>query len=182
MVDAMLTNKLHSDITSTSDVPYLPITFQPPLSPPPSQVKASPKQQISPKRVIPANDTITPDHEEEDIESSKVDIPSSRDISSEYIFHNEYYMTQVRTNNAQQHIVGIHPAIQHWLKFGRPNLPEIFERTAQLCKEEKISRVGVCVCGPAPMVNETVDLCHASLLNPNCSAIRFDCHCEVFDF
>lgn len=182
MVDAMVANKLHSDVTSTSDVPYLPITFQPPLNPPPPQVKSSsPQHRGSPNRVIPANDTITPENEEDELTKNEADEPSSQDILSDYIFHNEYYMTQVRNTNSQ-HLTGIHPKVQHWLKHGRPNLPDIFERTAQLCQKENISRVGVCVCGPSTMVNETVDLCHASLLNPSCSGVRFDCHCEVFDF
>jgi hypothetical protein len=104
-----------------------------------------------------------------------------QDLNSQFIFYNEYYLTQIRPTD-QQHTAGIHPEIQKWLKFGRPQMKEIFANVAELCKTESISRVAVCVCGPTPMVNEVSDLCRLSKMDPNCGTVRFDCHQEVFNF
>jgi hypothetical protein len=106
---------------------------------------------------------------------------NQQDLKSQFIFFNEYYLTQIRPTD-QQHTAGIHPEVQKWLKFGRPQMKEIFANVAELCKTESISRVAVCVCGPTPMVNEVSDLCRLSKMDPNCGTVRFDCHQEVFNF
>jgi hypothetical protein len=175
MVDALYTEKLHSDVeTHNQNIPYLPISFQPQMSPPPSS------------RVIHVKEKAV--HVENGIHNSRdpdeatpVSNPAQQDMNSSFIFHNEYYLTRIRATD-QQHTAGIHPGVQSWLKFGRPNLKEIFANVSSLCKTEHISRVAVCVCGPTPMVNEVSDLCRASKMDPHCDAVRFDCHQEVFDF
>jgi hypothetical protein len=164
MVDALYTEKLHSDVeTHNQNIPYLPISFQPQMSPPPSS------------RVNDTDLVVNPMNNRSD----KATHP--QDMNSSFIFHNEYYLTRIRATD-QQHTAGIHPGVQSWLKFGRPNLKEIFANVSSLCKTEHISRVAVCVCGPTPMVNDVSDLCRASKMDPHCDAVRFDCHQEVFDF
>mmetsp|Transcript_6720 Transcript_6720/g.7031 ORF Transcript_6720/g.7031 Transcript_6720/m.7031 type:complete len:561 (+) Transcript_6720:29-1711(+) len=183
MVDALYTDKLHSTINKDNqNVPYLPISFQPAVLPPPN-VRAS--RSAHPQQIIPTTETIPPleiDPESGSSSSNSKNTSPSPDLNSNLVFHNEYYLTQVRSSDSQQHTAGINREVQTWLKFGRPNMKEIFERTTELCKKENISRVGVCVCGPTPMINEVVDLCNWTLLDPRCGTIRFDCHSEVFDF
>jgi hypothetical protein len=167
MVDAMYTEKLHSDVeTHNQNIPYLPISFQPQMSPPPSS-RVDFTSTLNPMKFSSNPPSPNPSNQQ--------------DLNSSFIFHNEYYLTRIRATD-QQHTAGIHPEVQNWLKFGRPNLKETFANVTNLCKTEKISRVAVCVCGPAPMVNEVSDLCRVSKMDPHCDAVRFDCHQEVFDF
>ena len=100
---------------------------------------------------------------------------------SSYVFFNEFYLTSVRDSKDFDY-AGIHPHVQRWLKFGRPDIAQIFQQTRELCVAENISRVAVCVCGPPPLVNDVKDMCRQSQMSPGCSTIRFDCHSEVFDF
>jgi hypothetical protein len=173
MVDAMYTEKLHSDVeTHNQNIPYLPISFQPQMSPPPSSRVIHVKEKHTPVENDLHRDPTSP---------SSPNPSNQQDLNSSFIFHNEYYLTRIRATD-QQHTAGIHPEVQNWLKFGRPNLKETFANVTNLCKTEKISRVAVCVCGPAPMVNEVSDLCRVSKMDPHCDAVRFDCHQEVFDF
>lgn len=183
MVDALYSDKLHSKAQTTNqNVPYLPISFQPSIQPPPPVLRGL-RSSSNPHQVIPTTDSVQPIPDQESgLSKEEQQRILDLDLNSDLIFHNEYYLTQIRSPESAQHIAGIHPEVQSWLKFGRPNLKEIFAKTSELCKNENISRVGVCVCGPSPMVNETIDLCNWSLLNPKCGETRFDCHSEVFDF
>ena len=183
MVDALYTDKLHSVANQENqNVPYLPVSFQPAMKPPPviKSFRGGKANQIAPSSVstsqLPQDDPEAGNNANNNSQSAPID------LNSDFIFHNEYYLTKIRPNESQQHTAGIHQEVQTWLKFGRPDMKDIFKRTAELCKKENISRVGVCVCGPSPMINEVVDLCHWSLLDPRCGEVRFDCHSEVFDF
>ena len=198
MVDALYAEKLHSRVNvANQNVPYLPISFQPPILPPPVlnayRAKATQKQVIpspskkteqqqepsaDPERASPKRS----DSNNNEINEDSIMIDSHLDIKSDYIFHNEYYLTSVRANDSKKHISGIHTEVQKWLKFGRPDMKEIFERVSELCKDENIPRVGVCVCGPPSMINDVVDVCNKSLSDPRCGQVRFDCHSEIFDF
>ncbi len=189
MVDGMHGDKLHSEAnTSNQHIPYLPISFQPTMAPPPQIRTSVHHSSHSAQHVIPTASSTTPiDHHDPEAESTNINqqeqnSKSADDFSSDLIFYNEYYLTQVRAGRDAQHIAGIHPEVQKWLKFGRPNMKDIFQRVSSFCKKEEISRVAVCVCGPQPMVNEIGDLCRNSLLHPSCDTVRFDCHHEVFDF
>ena len=104
-----------------------------------------------------------------------------QDIMSSFVFHNSYYLTSVR-DEKEFDAAGIHPTVQTWLKFGRPNLEGLFEETRNLCKKENITRVAVCVCGPLSLVSDAKNLCNSSILKPAPSTVRFDCHSEIFDF
>ena len=102
-------------------------------------------------------------------------------LSSSLVFHTEYYLTYLR-NKEDYDKANIKPDQQKYLKFGRPNVPQLMADTRKLCEAEGIKRVAVFVCGPAPLVNEVVDYSRASKFNPNPSTVRFDCHSELFDF
>ena len=133
---------------------HLPLSFQP-------QMSASPQVTV---------------------DGSVSEGDDAQDVQSNFVFFNEYYLTAVR-DAAQFDAAGIRPEVQKWLKFGRPNLVNIFTSVSNLCKEHAhIKRVAVCVCGPQSMVDEVKDLCKKSQLNPSARTIRFDCHSEVFDF
>ena len=66
---------------------------------------------------------------------------------------------------------------QPFLRFGRPDIAKIFERVAELCREEAIPRVAVVTCGPQAMIAEVTTLC-----NRRHDGVSFDLHSEVFDF
>lgn len=177
LVDALSPEKLHSTVgLNNQHVPYLPVSFQPSISPPPSTLARV--VHVKEKEVQPPFE-----HDEEKGKSkgSGTLLGSQQDLGSDFVFYNEYYLTQQRATDEHQY-AGIHPEIQKWLKFGRPNVPKTFQTVRELCQKEGINRVGVCVCGPAPMVNEVFDLCRQSKMEMSCSSVRFDCHLEVFDF
>ena len=104
-----------------------------------------------------------------------------QNIHSTNVFFNEFYLTQVR-DQANFSAAGIDPTVQRWVRFGRPNLVNLFTATSNLCKEHDIKRVAVCVCGPKSMIDDVKDLCYRSQLNLSKRTIRFDCHSEIFDF
>lgn len=144
---------------------YLPLSFQPPMQPPP---------RIRSER-------ISPGREDQDGLEAGADSNDMQRINSKYVFFNEFYMTQVRSAD-DFNAADINPEVQKWLKFGRPNLDELFARVKEMCMVENISRVGVCVCGPAPLVADVRDRCSKTLLKPSQGTVRFDCHSELFDF
>jgi hypothetical protein len=100
------------------------------------------------------------------------------DLSTDDRFHGEFYITSLR-NKADFHRANIDPVKQPYLRFGRPNLPDIFARVTQLCAKEGIGRVAVVSCGPAPMVQEVAALCGEK---GRLGGVKFDLHLEEFDF
>eukprot|EP01038_Epipyxis_sp_PR26KG_P008087 gene8087-10955_t len=94
------------------------------------------------------------------------------ELDSLNIFHSELYTSKKSTNDLERN--GSNNIFN-----GRPNLPDLFTRTSSFCMNQDIKRVGVVVCGPTSLINEVVDICHASLLTY--SGIRFDVHKEIFD-
>lgn len=72
----------------------------------------------------------------------------------------------------------IKPEIQTTLKFGRPDLPGIFERMKGFCQQGHCKRVAVLTCGPGPLVDSVYKMCvqHSS------DGVMFDFHKEVFEF
>lgn len=168
---------------------YLPLSFQPTMKPPP---------KIKLTRVIPGltdeqcyiDDSIETGgtknavYSDKDNNYQRASDSANEDgfeLNTDLIFHAEYYLTKVR-NEEEFAAAGIDPVEQKHLHFGRPNLPEVFERTRALCASEGIKRVGVMVCGPQGMINEVMDFCQKTQLSPQCSTVRFDGHSEVFDF
>ena len=104
-----------------------------------------------------------------------------RDIGSKRIFHSQFYLTSIK-NEEQLKAEGIDPIKQPHLRFGRPQLQQVFKDIEEMCRAESIHRVGVCVCGPAAMVSEVSDHCQSTQFAVSCDTIRFDCHKETFDF
>jgi hypothetical protein len=100
-------------------------------------------------------------------------------VTSPFVFHSDFYLTGVHSKNSISD-VGVTEKNNLRMHAGRPDFPELFKKVAALCTAENITRVAVCVCGPAAMTNEVDDLCRASQLA--CGNVIFDCHKEIFDF
>ena len=167
---------------------YLPLSFQPSMSAPP--VIRSRDNSLDSRDVQAsldgdgkASQMVSALHS--DVEGGTLAKDSANEegmnIMTPLIFHAEYYLTQVRSEE-QFKAAGIDPVEQKHLRMGRPNIPDLFRRTRELCEKEGIKRVGVMTCGPKGMVDEVMDLCQMSQINPICSTVRFDGHAEVFDF
>jgi predicted ferric reductase len=103
-------------------------------------------------------------------------------ILSDYIFFNEYYLTKVREDKESFDAANIRPDAQHHLRFGRPDVADIFAKAAQVCVDSDAKRVAVCVCGPKALVDDVALHCRRTQMRPECSTIRFDLQQEIFDF
>ena len=101
---------------------------------------------------------------------------SFADIASPNPFHMEFYLTSVR-NAEQFQAANIDPDTQKHVRFGRPNLPQLFARVATFCANEKIRRVAVITCGPGSIVDEVATLCRRRH-----EGVAFDLHKEMFGF
>ena len=66
------------------------------------------------------------------------------------------------------------------LKFGRPNLSELFQKMKTSCLPG--TRIAVLSCGPTPLVNDAEKLCAKYSDWGCCDGITFDFHKEVFEF
>lgn len=107
-----------------------------------------------------------------------VEVSADRDkaeIGDDDPLHSEHYLTRCRTA-ADYKDANIHPDVQKHLFFGRPNLPEIFERVAEYAREQGEPRVGVLTCGPSGMVADCQELAYRT------KGVRFDFHSETFLF
>mmetsp|Transcript_26197 Transcript_26197/g.44193 ORF Transcript_26197/g.44193 Transcript_26197/m.44193 type:complete len:553 (+) Transcript_26197:100-1758(+) len=181
---------------------YLPTSFQPPTPRPPDHLVSNGVSSFSKtganldKKVIPKRDgdtlVSTADIEENRAEDSLQEIQNDGcaddaanedglDLHSERIFHAEYYLTSVRSEE-QFAAAGIDPVNQKHLHFGRPSLPYLFQRTEELCRKEGIKKVAVLTCGPPGMINEVMDFCNKSQLCTSPDTVRFHGHAETFDF
>jgi hypothetical protein len=118
----------------------------------------------------------------------------ANDMFSSSPLHAEFYITSIRGKEefAQANIDHVR---QPFLRFGRPNLPDVFARVTQLCAKEGIDRVGVVACGPKEMMNDVAQLCSRFHSGDTCHGgststgntqsggigISFDLHLEEFD-
>eukprot|EP00884_Botryococcus_braunii_P004315 jgi/Botrbrau1/13885/Bobra.0056s0116.1 len=91
--------------------------------------------------------------------------------------HVEFYLTQVRPED-QATKANIIPRAQPFVKFGRPDLPNLMERMRKYAVSAGEKRVAVLSCGPAVMVDELRQLCWDESDNE----VAFDFHGEVFEF
>lgn len=100
----------------------------------------------------------------------------ARDEPSD-VMENYFHLTRERDSSkfAEANIL---PEMQPDLKFGRPQLPELFSKMKGYATEQSESRVAVLSCGPTPLVNSIEKLCskHSS------GGVTFDFHKEVFEF
>ena len=89
-----------------------------------------------------------------------------------------FHLTKERDSKKFQE-ANIHPELQPNLKFGRPDLSELFTRMkAGASSKGGSARVGVLACGPTALVNDAEKLCAKF----SCNGITFDFHKEVFEF
>ncbi|KXJ28514.1 Cytochrome b-245 heavy chain [Exaiptasia diaphana] len=91
----------------------------------------------------------------------------------------ETYFHLTRERNTSKFTEGnIRPEIQPTLKFGRPELPVLFEKMKRYCQDGNNRRVAVLACGPRPLVDSVQTLC----AKYSCRDVIFDFHKEVFEF
>ncbi|KAL0043219.1 hypothetical protein WJX82_001997 [Trebouxia sp. C0006] len=81
--------------------------------------------------------TVQPDH------------PNKDDM----MLHTEFYLTKCRDSSGFGE-ANIKPDLQPYLRFGRPDLPQIFSQMAELARSYKECKVATLVCGPSGMVNQ----------------------------
>jgi NAD(P)H-flavin reductase len=91
--------------------------------------------------------------------------------------HTEFFLTRVR-DSSEFDAAGISPEIQPTLRFGRPDVPKMFETMRTVALSNGAKRVAVCVCGPPPLVASTREQCDK---HSGCE-LSFDYHTETFDF
>jgi len=188
---------MHHELVKERDL--LPLSFQPPLPVLPTFTVRSRVNSSSADRKV-----IVYDNEDEvevinnnDIEMNKKQLVDKENTSldrtdsntsiithhEDMIFQYEFNITKFKTNlDALNAGVDMNRNRNKHLRTGRPDLNNLFERAKVICQVEKISRVGVLVCGPASLVNDVFDRCRQSQMSIDPNTIRFDCHREVFDF
>ena len=186
LIEAMTPDMLESNkkaiqgapnsLLPSSPVEVTPLSFQPPMNP------LAP--DLCNDMTVTRSETETDDDGDHDDASSAKKSKIIEDIYDNQIFHNQFYLTKSRDKSGFEE-AGIDPEHQPWLHFGRPDLPTLFEETAQMCASSmgsalKLPRVAVLVCGPQGMVNTVKDLCRTTRVAKG--DVAFDCHAEVFDF
>ena len=70
----------------------------------------------------------------------------------------------------------IKPDLQPYLRFGRPNLPQMFCQMRELAKAYEEHRVAVMCCGPPGMIADVRSLSSKHSKD----GVSFDCHEEIF--
>jgi ferredoxin-NADP reductase len=176
--DRALVNSMTPDVQqSLMGADATPLSFQPGMSGnPPCDIKVSkivPNHKNDKDIEMVKAPQIVPNENSKDIEMQKT--------ASEMLFENRFYLTRVRDENEFQS-ANIDPVAQPWLKFGRPDMPALFEEIRSMLREETspdcaVTRVAVSVCGPQQLMDTVQDLCRLSTGKD----IVFDCHTEVFD-
>jgi hypothetical protein len=165
--DKVTADAMQKDMLTPS---HLPISFQPPLEVSP-EVRTRTYSHGSQSAQL--GDKVVTSLDPDEMDSQK--------IASPYVFFSEFYLTSLR-NKEDFANANIDPVAQKHLKFGRPNVGQIFADTTQLCEANSIGRVAVAVCGPPDLVSDVVDRCRVSQMQFGCSKVRFDCQDEVFNF
>ena len=72
----------------------------------------------------------------------------------------------------------IRPEMQPDLKFGRPDLAQLFTKMKGYAREQGEGRVAVLSCGPTTLVDSTLKMC----TEYSSGGVTFDFHKEVFEF
>lgn len=158
--------------------PPIPLSFQPDLLTRPRS-HSSPRvmNNTETNPVVNMQSAVPVRLQSEDLEDVSLrTFSDNNDLSSPSVFHCEFYLTALR-NEADFAKAGIDRNQQPYLRFGRPDLFDVFLRVASLCSKEGIPRVPVIVCGPEVMVSDVQKLC-----SKRHSGIQFDLHKEEFDF
>ena len=93
------------------------------------------------------------------------------------LMENYFHLTRER-DSSKFGEANIQPEIQPELKFGRPELPELFSKMKGYAKEQGERRVAVLSCGPTSLVDSIQKLCSKY----SSSGVTFDFHKEVFEF
>lgn len=95
----------------------------------------------------------------------------------EEIVENYFHLTRERDSSKFDE-ANIQPEVQTTLRFGRPDLPGLFERMKGFCKAQNGGKVAVLTCGPSSLVDSVEKMCVKS----SSGGVTFDFHKEVFEF
>lgn len=95
----------------------------------------------------------------------------------ENILDAQFYLTRARGEKDYES-ANIRPQLQTCLRFGRPNLNQIFDDVHKFALAVGESEVAVLSCGPEPLVKDALN--HASLHSKG--GVYFDFHSELFEF
>ena len=108
-------------------------------------------------------------------QASHPTIPNDDDLTP---LHCDYHLTRVKSLDALPATFNVKPEVQECLRFGRPNLPKIFDKHHTDAHRRGNRRVAVLACGPAGLLTMVKKLCWAKSGN----GVVFDFHGETFDF
>ena len=95
------------------------------------------------------------------------------------VLETHFHLTKERDSSRFDE-ANIHPNVQTDLRFGRPNLPELFVKMKGYAEEERESSVAVLTCGPTPLIDSVQKLCVQN--SSICGGVIFDFHKEIFEF
>ena len=168
MVEALDMDVEAKDPGGTRQVGDLPTSFQPNL------LRVSERAVGVRAASIPRNKTAASNSNDEDAPPLPDTVDD--DLVSPHPFQFEFHLTSLR-NEKDFVAADIDQLAQPYLRFGRPDVPRLFERVAALCADEGIARVAVVTCGPRPMMDEVAAMCASRR-----GGVTFDLHKEVFDF
>ena len=96
---------------------------------------------------------------------------------SQEVMENYFHLTKERDASKFAE-ANIHPEMQPDLKFGRPDLPQLFTKMKKYASEQGESRVAVLTCGPTSLVDSALKMCEQY----SGGGVTFEFHKEVFEF
>ncbi|GAQ85633.1 Ferric reductase [Klebsormidium nitens] len=120
--------------------------------------------------------SFSPDVIADDLSADPGDVQPEKPLKEARQLHTEFYLTQVRDPSGFAD-ANIQPELQPYLRFGRPDLPRIFEQMRELAAAYGETRVATLVCGPPGMIADVRRLSSRHRVN----GVRFDCHVETFE-
>eukprot|EP00238_Polyblepharides_amylifera_P011893 CAMPEP_0196591568 /NCGR_PEP_ID=MMETSP1081-20130531/70094_1 /TAXON_ID=36882 /ORGANISM="Pyramimonas amylifera, Strain CCMP720" /LENGTH=369 /DNA_ID=CAMNT_0041914965 /DNA_START=478 /DNA_END=1587 /DNA_ORIENTATION=+ len=108
---------------------------------------------------------------------NSVDLEAVKDVKGFDPLYSEYFLTRVR-NEEDYPKANINLAVQECLRFGRPNIVEIFQTMKEMCIEHGDARCAVMVCGPQSLIDDV----RAESLKKSGNGVIFDFHSETFNY
>lgn len=102
---------------------------------------------------------------------------AAEDAQDEYL-HCDFHLTRVKRLEDLPESMNVRPEVQQCLRFGRPNLPAVFKRMAEIARAKGETRVAVLSCGPAGLLTAVKKLSWSA----STKDVHFDFHGETFDF
>lgn len=108
----------------------------------------------------------------------KKDFGENGILEEDDTIHTEFYLTKAK-NESELRDSNVRDKAKSVLRYGRPDIENLFNTMLSVAKEKGVRRVAVLTCGPAGLVASVVG--QAQLLNLKCG-VQFDVHKETFAF